>query len=102
MGGSWGSPGIPGSLVGQPFGQFAAPASTSDASAMADINRYLYLRSHPRDLIGIPSFPPIVKRNVTTELPVWQSRSERGLDPWISLEGSQAAGRSHSALRKEG
>jgi len=70
---------------------------------MADINRYLYLRSHPRDLIGIPSFPPIVKRNVTTELPVWQSRSERGLDPWISLEGSQAAGGgSHSALRKEG
>ena len=73
---SRGSPGIPGSLIAQPFGQFAAPASTSEASAMAEKSRYLYLRSHPRSFIGLPPFQPVVTGKVTGALDDWQTQSE--------------------------
>lgn len=56
----------------QPFGQFAAPASTSDASAAAERSRYLSLRS----FTGLPPFRPVVGRNVTGCFNVWQSESE--------------------------
>jgi len=68
LAGDPGVPGTPRSLIPQPLGQLAVPASSTAASAVAETSRYQYLRA----LIGLPPFRPIAPRNVTTGLYGWQ------------------------------
>lgn len=101
-GGALGTPGFPGPLVDQPLGQFAAPASASEASAMAESSRYPYLLSLERAFTGLPSFRPVVAANVTGYLHFWQCPSEQPTAHRASARGSTSPdGRTiHSASHR--